>query len=212
MSDNNKNCIKFNKSTKFNIQQLTRLRDDKCYENVRNKFSTGPGNYTTSNYNDCNCEIKDTKELSLQQPATFYRDGYGWASNNGCNIDNDSKIRNSDSLTNKKEINQLFTRPYSTVPYMGRGVGDVCTESKLRSSEDTVQNRPCNNLAGVYIDRFIPQIPCIRTNVQRPKNIIPEDSDINWIRGGQPSRQIIRNKDYLTKCGFKYDGKMWTKK
>ena len=121
-------------------------------------------------------------------------------------------MRNGDRLTNKREINQLFTRPYATVPYMGRGEGDVCTESKLRNAEDTSQNRPCNNLAGIYIDRFVPQLPCVRQSVQNPKNLIPEDTDRTWVRGGQPSRQIIRNKNYLKKCGFSYNGKLWQKK
>jgi hypothetical protein len=212
MSDINKNCVNFSNNTKFPIRQLTRLREDKCYKNVRNESSTGPGNYKTDNYNDCTCEALYTKELSLQQPGLFYRDGYGWTSNNGCNIDNDSKIRNSDNLTNKRAIHQLFERPYATIPYMGRGEGDVCTESKLRSAEDTSQNRPCNNLAGVFIDRYTPQLPCIRANIQNPRNIIPEDTDKTWVRGGQPSRQIIRNKNYLKKCGFEYNGKLWQRK
>ena len=211
MSDLKETCVDFSENNKFNIQQLTRLREDSCYKKVRNDTSMAPGNYKTDNYNDCNCEAIYTRELSLQQPSTFYRDGYGWTSTNGCNIDKDSKLRNARNLTNKREINQLFTRPYATVPYMGRGEGDVCTESKLRSAEDTSINRPCNNLAGIYIDRYIPQLPCIRQEIQNPRNIIPEDTDKTWVRGGQPSRQIIRNKNYLQKCGYNYNGKLWQK-
>ena len=204
-------CVDFSNNTKFDIRQLTRLKEDSCYKELRNETSEKPGEYSTGNYNDCTCEALYTKELSLQQPAMFFRDGYGWTSKDGCNIDKDSKMRNGDRLTNKREINQLFQRPYATVPYMGRGEGDVCTESKLRSAEDTSQNRPCNNLAGIYIDRFVPQLPCVRQSVQNPKNLIPEDSDRTWVRGGQPSRQIIRNKNYLKKCGFTYNGKLWQK-
>ena len=35
---------------------------------------------------------------------------YGWTSNNGCNIDNDSKLRNARNLTNLREINQLLCK------------------------------------------------------------------------------------------------------
>lgn len=209
--EKNPNCVDFSKNQSFGIQQLTRLREDDCFKKVDIEASEGPGDYSVSNYNDCVCEAIHTKELSLQQPSTFYRDGYGWTSNNGCNIDNDSKLRNARNLTNEREINQLLTRPYATVPYMGRGVGNVCEESNLRTGEDTFQNRPCNNLAGIYIDRFVPQLSCIRDNIQNPRHLIPEDSDQSWVRGGQPSRQIIRNKDYLKKCGYKFDGKVWTK-
>ena len=188
------NCVDHS-SLKFNIQQLTRLREDSCYLENRSKFAKLPGKYQTSNFHDCKCEAPHTKELSLQQPSLNYKDGYGWTSNKGCNIDSDSNLRNANNLTNPRVIQQLKTRPHLTVPYMGRGKGNINLESELRSSESTFQNRPCNTLSGNYIDRFIPQIPCIRENIQNPKHIIPEDSNNDWVRGGQPSRQVIRNAD-----------------
>ena len=205
-----KNCINY-KEEDFNIQGLTRLNEDGCYKDLRADTSSKPGTHSTRNFHDCMCEAPTVLEVSLQHPAVIHRDGYGWTSMDGCNIDNDSKLRNAKNLTNTRCINQLFQRPYATVPYMGRGHGDVCTETKLLPGEDTFQNRPCNNLAGMYVDRFVPQIPCIRETIQNPLHIIPEDSDKSWVRGGQPSRQVIRNKDYLNKCGFKYNGKYWNK-
>ena len=202
------NCIDYNFKN-FNIQQLTRLKQDNCYLNKNENTIIKPGEYYTKNFKDCECNAKITKNLSLEQPLTYYRDGFGWTSQNGCNIDKDSILRNSRNLTNYRDINQLQARPFLTVPYMGRGIGNVCDESILRNSEDTFQNRPCNNLAGVHIDRNVPQLPCIKTTIQNPIHIIPEDSDCTWLRGGQPSRQIIRNSDYLEKCGFKYNGKLW---
>lgn len=203
-----KNCINY-KIGKFNIQQLSRLNEDKCFKNLNNKTSEKSGHYYTRNFHDCMCEAPTILETSLQQPKIIHRDGYGWTSINGCNIDNDSKLRNAKNLTNKRCINQLLERPYKTTPYMGRGSGNVCIESKLLPGDDTFQNRPCNNLAGIYIDRFIPQISCIQESIQNPKNLIPEDNDRNWIRGGQPSRQVIRNKEYLKKCGFRYNNNHW---
>lgn len=202
------NCLETDKYN-FNIQQLTRLKEDKCYLNSQNQISAGPGNYNVTNYKDCECKAPNTFDLSLQQPVVQYKDSYGWTSTEGCNIDNDSQFRNARNLTNLKEINQLFQRPYKTVPYMGKGAGDVNSESTLRNGEDTFQNRPCNNLAGVHIDRTIPQIPCIKESIQNAIHIIPEENDCSWVRGGQPSRQIIRNADYLKKCGYKYNGKLW---
>lgn len=202
------NCSKYDNKN-FNIQNLTRIKEDKCYLTQNDKMISKPGMYSLTNFKDCECRAPNTKSLSLQNPSTFYRDGYGWTSNKGCNIDDDSTFRNSRNLTNLRNINTLYQRPYLTVPYMGRGSGNVCTESNLRSSEDTFQNRPCNNLAGITINRNIPQLDCIKDNIQNPIHLIPEVNDCNWIRGGQPSRQIIRNKEYLEKCGFKYNGKLW---
>ena len=78
--EKNPNCVDFSNNQSFGIQQLTRLREDNCFKKVDTEASEGPGDYNISNYNDCVCEAIHTKELSLQQPSTFYRDGYGWTS------------------------------------------------------------------------------------------------------------------------------------
>ena len=37
----------------------------------------------------------------------------------------------------------------------------------------------------------------LKKEVQDTNYIIPEDSKNDWIRGGLPTREMIRNKDYL---------------
>jgi hypothetical protein len=194
----------------FGIQNRARLREDGCYIDTRYKQSERPGLYQITNFHDCDCEAPHTKQVSLEQPIILHRDGHGWTSIKGCNVDNDSDLRNARNLTNPRLIQQLYQRPYLSVPYMGRGVGDVCQETYLRPGEATYQSRPCNNLAGIHIEQqYLPQLPCISENIQNPIHIIPEDNDQAWLRGGQPSRQVIRNTDYLNRCGYSYDGKFW---
>ena len=36
--------------------------------------------------------------------------------------------------------------------------------------------------------------------IQDTNHIIPEDSKSDWLRGGLPTRQIVRNADYLRRC------------
>jgi len=192
------NCIKKTKGGKeYNIQNLTKLQEDKCYKNYKNTVNKNINTYVLRNLKDCECQAPATQEISLQHPGTFYRDGHGWTSNNGCNIDNDSKLRNSHNLTNMRKINQLYTRPYLTVPYMGRGEGDISKENILRSYISGNERRPCNVLSGKYINNSIPLLSHIKNNIQNPKNIIPEDTDKNWVRGGIPSRDLIREKNYF---------------
>ena len=192
------NCIKKTKGGKeYNIQNLTKLQEDKCYKNYKNTVNKNINTYVLRNLKDCECLAPATQEISLQHPGTFYRDGYGWTSNNGCNIDNDSQLRNSHNLTNMRKINQLYTRPYLTVPYMGRGEGDISKENILRSFISDNERRPCNVLSGISINNSIPLLSHIKNNIQNPKNIIPEDTDKNWVRGGIPSRDLIREKNYF---------------
>ena len=50
MSVDNKNCVDFSNVTKFPIRQLTRLREDNCYKNLRDETSVKPGEYSSGNY------------------------------------------------------------------------------------------------------------------------------------------------------------------
>ena len=40
-------------------------------------------------------------------------------------------------------------------------------------------------------------VPKLKKEVQDTNHIIPEDSKYDWVRGGLPTREMIRNKDYL---------------
>ena len=77
---------------------------------------------------------------------------------------------------------------------------NISKETNLIQSKNTSIRRPCNTLSGITIDRFIPQIPQLKKNIQNPMHLIQEVNNTNWVRGGQPSRQYIKNKEYLNKC------------
>lgn len=196
-------------SQTLGFQELTRLNEDGCTLNLRHKTTTKPGNYRIKNYRSINCsKNSDILEKSITQPMVLHKDGYGVSA---CKIDIDSHFKNSHNLTNLNNINQLYERPYLTIPYMGRGIGDICNETKMKPGESTMQKRPCNNLSGINIDRFEPQISCIQQNIQNNIHIIPEDNDTSWVRGGLDSRQMIRNENYLKSCGYRYNDKFWNK-
>ena len=107
-----------------------------------------------SNYHSCTCEAPQTEEVAYSQPNIYYRDGYGWTSNEGCNIDSDSLMRNGQVLTQTKCRQNLQTREHLSTPYMGRGLGDSCIEGNILAGEDTSQKRQCNTLAGISIDNL----------------------------------------------------------
>lgn len=194
-------------SQTLGFQELTRLNEDRCTLDLRNRTTVKPGDYRIKNYRSINCsKNSDILKKSVSQPMVIHRDGYGVS---GCNIDIDSHFKNSHNLTNLKDINQLYERPYMTTPYMGRGVGDICKETQMNPGESTMQKRQCNNLAGINIDRFEPQISCIEKNIQNNIHLIPEDNDTSWVRGGLDSRQMIRNENYLKSCGYRYNSKFW---
>ena len=195
------------------LQELTKLNDDVGAVHEHGIQSIGPGLYSISNFHDCECKTPNTNRIANKHPTLTHRDGYGWTSTFGCNIDDDSKMRNAKNITNPRLIHQLNTRPYLTVPYMGRGSGNICVESVLNNSEDTGQKRSCNTMSGINIDRFVPLVKCLEGTIQNPENIVQEGASEDWVRGGVPSRQMLQDKIYLDKCGYNNnDGEFWSRK
>lgn len=86
------------------------------------------------------------------------------------------------------------SRPFATVPYMGNGRGNPDVESSLLYSEWARIERPCGTVTETFFDgQFTPLVPHLAAHIQNPANLIPEQAQIGWIRGGIPSRQFVRS-------------------
>jgi hypothetical protein len=196
---------------KLNFNNRGILGEDICYRTTKDIQNISNMDYNLITYKDCECPSKKVEQMALNEPTILSKDGYGWTSVNGCNIDDDSNLRNASNLTNMRYIQQLYTRPYQGVPFMGRGVVDGGFENLIRTGEDTSQKKQCNTLCGIYIDTFVPLVPCLRDNIQNPIHLVEEVARKDWIRGGLPSRDLVRNTNYLQKCGLKHNKFGWVK-
>ena len=89
----NKTCMNvINKET----DASSGLIYDQCYSDVQKKQSAGPGLYQLNDLRSCDCEISNVKDVALNRPGFAgkqFRDGYGWTSKNGSNVEKDSKLR-----------------------------------------------------------------------------------------------------------------------
>jgi len=186
----------------FSLEQRSSLKSDLSYVNVEYQQSIGPGSYYLDNTYGCDCGLDKARDVQLSQPAINFQGGLGWMGEKGCLIDNDSKVR-FDELTNKKYINQLPN--LQNQGFFGKGDYDVGTESIIRVGNTTKLDRPCNVFAGSTTLPYsiTPMIPQLNREVQDTQHIIPEDSMDSWVRGGLPSRQIVRNADYMKRCQSK---------
>ena len=207
----NKNCLK-QEGSKLNFDNQTNMINDPCYVDAYLKQTEGPGKWAGANFRSTVCEAPSARKVSLSQPNVNFADGYGFSAMNGCNIDVDSSLRNNkDALTNKNCIQNLNQRVYKSVPFMGRGEGDVNKELDILQGVSTFVNKSCNTLSGYDYSNhhFVPMIEKLEKNVQNTKHLVEEDADSNWVRGGVPSRQLVRNKEFLENCGFKLNGSTW---
>lgn len=161
----------------------TRLNEDSCFINSKYTQSIGPGSYYLQSFRN-NETNKNASDFALSQNIINSR--------NGCNIeiDNELRLKSGNVITNDKKINQLFSRPFLTVPFMGKGSGNPYVDNL--KSEDTYQTRDCNMIKKEN-NNFVPLVKCIKKSIQNPKHLITEDVDIDWVRGGLPSRQLVRD-------------------
>lgn len=197
-----RNCVNPDLSKKLNLHYKTNLRDNQCFIDVNTVQSMGPGSYQTSNHFHCDCLAPDMVETATNLPHVFFKNGHDVA---GCVIDESTSLRHGKTRKYPKCPNQLFTRPYLTVPYMGRGPGDITQETELQPGEDTSVRRQCNVLSGVTIPHFFtPLVDHLADNVQNPHHLVEEVAEDGWVRGGAPSRLVVRDIDYLERCGYKY--------
>ena len=197
-------CSKPNVSDKKSFQTFIKsnIYDDNLTIDLDTLQSQAPLLYRLDNQYGCDCGVKEARDIQVSQVGINFNGGAGWIAEKGCLVDNDSTMRQEKSkLTNQREINQVVERLFLTTPNLKTGFHDVNVESVLRPGDTISDPKPCNSLAGVSIGNyFTPMIPKLQQEIQNTKHIIPEDSSRDWLRSGLPTRQMVRNSDYLRRC------------
>ena len=189
-----------NDSTNMELYNLASINDDDYQRDLRTAQSLSVGNYELSNFYPKDCGQENARNVQLSQPNVNFIGGKGWIGSDGCLVDTDSQLRFKES-TNKNYINQLQERLVKTTPYI-KGILDVDIESQLLSSTKTDSRKSVGDYSGVSIyDRQVtPLIEKLEKEVQNPDHLIQENVDKDWIHGGIPTREIMRNIDYLKRC------------
>ena len=117
----------------FKFEQLSRIGDDSCSLSQRNIQNTQSANYLLTNFFVQDCGMKRPIEFATSQPNINFKGSYQ-TSVGGTNINDSSKLLINDITKNKCRIS-LNQRPYSTVPYLGRGKCDPLLESQIQQGD-----------------------------------------------------------------------------
>jgi len=174
----------------FNFDQLSRIGNDSVAYTQENILNINHANYMT--YNPYNMDAKGALSFSTSQPNVFMKGTTGIGPG-GCNI-TESTILNKSILTNPHIKISLHERPYKTVPYLGKGNVDVGVENKilwgdsLREKKSNIKLNDCSSLDDYPLMNAEDMID--------PRKHIESMADRNWVRGGVPSREIYKNKEY----------------
>ena len=174
----------------FQFDQMARIGNDSTAFTQRNHMNTTHATYTTFNpfNNTCNGAV----DFATNQPNVFFKSPSNLGPG-GCNVD-ESSILNKSILTNPHIKISLHERPYKTVPYLGKGNVDVGVENKilwgdsLREKKSNIKLNDCSSLDDYPLMNAEDMID--------PRKHIESMADRNWVRGGVPSREIYKNKEY----------------
>jgi hypothetical protein len=143
--------------------------------------------------------MKKPIDLATTQPGIMYNGGYNTGAG-GCNIDNSSKLLIGSIQTHPRCHIDLFQRPFATVPYLGRGSVNPVMESQIQQGEQIVNKKSVTNLSEKSYVTYhsTPLLPSIKEKVSNPANCVEGVASEGWIRGGIPSRELTRDKDFFS--------------
>ena len=183
----------------FTFDNLSRIGDDNCGISEREVQNQNYGNYSVQSYFLNNCGMKKTIDFATAQPNIFYK-GSKMMGLGGCNVDNDSKLKIGTIQTNPKCRITLQQRPFLTVPFLGRGPSKPVEESRLLQGGYTGDKKSCKNLMEKSLrEEQLDLVPSLKASIQNPANLCEDVAADGWIRGGLPSRELSRDKDYFSK-------------
>jgi len=183
------------------FDKLSRIGDDKCGQSEKDIQNSHFGTYTTQNYFSHYCGMKQPISFATQQPNINYKGGID--SNvgaGGCNVGTDSDLKISTIQNRPKCRISLQQRDYLTVPYLGKGPHNPDLETKLQQAGYSGCKKDCKQLTEVsHNNHLVDLVPSLKETIQNPHNLIEDVASNGWIRGGIPSRDLSRDKDYFNK-------------
>jgi hypothetical protein len=138
-------------------------------------------------------------DLALSQPAVNYS-GSHQVGINGCNIDESSMLSLAELSRGRSKLS-LFQRTFTTVPYLGRGKSNPILESQIQQGDMFSNRKSVNNVTEMSFTNYsnTPMIPTLKATINNPANLIEGVAAEGWIRGGIPSRELVRDKEYTQK-------------
>jgi hypothetical protein len=181
----------------FTFDSLSRIGDDSCGLSQRNIQNTAQSNYLLTNFFSQDCGMKRPIEFATTQPNINYKGGYQVGAG-GCNIDDNSDLLIGTINTHPKCRISLYERPFKTVPFLGRGSSNPVLESHIQQGDMVTNKKSINTTTEQSYIPYMnyPLLPSIENSITNPANLVEGVAADGWIRGGVPSRELQKDKDY----------------
>lgn len=179
----------------YKFHNKTRIGDDNCDISQRNVQNNNFSNYMLYNYRS-ECPMNNAMDFALSQPMVNYS-GSHHVGIGGCNINSNSELLINDISKPKCKIS-LLQRPFATVPFLGRGPSNVVLECQLQQGDLADNKKSLNHTTEEsHIKyRHTPMIDSLKKTISNPSNLVESVAHEGWIRGGMPSRELMREQSY----------------
>jgi len=176
---------------------MSRIGNDSTYLDQESIQNINSCNYTLQNYYVNDCTMQKPITLATSQPCVFYN-GVSSVGNGGCLVDENSKLTIGSEQTHPSSKLDLFQRPYLTIPFLGRGSVDPMLESQLQQGEQLTNKKTVSKMSEKSYTAYhaTPLIGSLQSRVTNPSYCVENVASDGWVRGGVPSRELTRDKDY----------------
>lgn len=183
------------------FNNFTRIGEDNCGLSQVNIQNANAIDYRLQNYFLKDCGMQQPISIATSQPNINYSgmgDGGSGAGAGGCVIEQSNDLMISSIQTNPKCKLSLQERPYLTIPYLGRGKSNPVLESELQQGNLFENKKSVNPSAEKCFMKYsnYPLIDPIADTVSNPNYLCESSAARGWVRGGVPSRDLTREKQY----------------
>jgi hypothetical protein len=168
----------------YTFNNMGGLKSDMTDKTEQNTQNTRFGNYSVSNF------FSNSASDSQVQFATQHN---GMIVNNkgvaGQVIDIESTLLNKVEGGRPTEKLQLFQRPFSTVPYLGRGGGNPTLEAQLQQGQMVRDLKSVSTISETSYKNEYPMLREVQQDITNPNKLVQELAMDGWIRGGASARE-----------------------
>ena len=183
----------------YTFDNSTRIGNDKCGTSEKDVQNKNFCKYQTQSYFASDGDMGKPIHFATKQPNVFYKGSHQMGIGGG-NVDDNSKIKIGTIQTTTKSRISLQQRPFLTIPFLGRGPSRPVEESHLQQGGYLGNKKSCKTIMEKSLrDEQMELVPSLKASIQNPANICEDVAAEGWIRGGLPSRDLSRDKDYFVK-------------
>ena len=181
----------------YMFNNADRIGADATDQSQRTVSNTRFANYTLSNYfsqNSSNSHVNfATSQPTMMIAGTVH--GHGLT---GSSTDNESNILFK--MVNERPLEklQLMSRPFTTIPYLGRGSCDPTLESQLQQGEIVSDKKSVSTIMDKSFSKYAlyPTDNKMEERVNDTRFTVEEAAMNGWVRGGAATREMS-NDPYL---------------